>query len=150
MKFILLLVLLPIISFSQNQIIERNMYGEMEIQELFLRSNDNMINSPELNKAANDFLLKWIEELGTDGSLNFDANAGYMTICNIWLKSERDKLPLIKLILRNEPSTLIIKNEIDNVYKHILGSSEIGVAMYSIKQSQDDNDASEIYMALFR
>ena len=72
-----------------------------------------------------------------------------MTVCNMWKSSEIDSLTYLDVILRIEPSTLVIRNAIgDNFYTHILSSYEIGVASYTL--GEKDKGGLDIYMAIFR
>lgn len=146
---LLLVILLFITSICQAQLkVEENMYGEMRVRELFLRVNSRLIDSPELNIEANSTLLEWIDVFLNEDAV-FKAKPGYMTISNLWDIKDRKSNKLIDLILRFTPPTLIVYNAINNdVFNHILGSSEMGISMYTI--TFNDGSQKEIYLALFR
>ena len=147
MKTLILILLFPLSSFAQ--IMEKNLFAESEILNLFLQVNPKMMDSPSLNEQANIDLLEWVGNLAKDTidhSL-FEGGAGYMTICNMWKYAALDSLVYYDVILRS--SKLVIRNAIGgDAYTHILGSYEIGVASYTI--GEKGKGGIGIYMAIFR
>lgn len=149
MKTLMLLLLLPFGCFAQQM--EKNLFAESEIIELFLEVNPKLMDSPELNNEADRVINEWIINLRKDSieySL-FEGNPGYMTICNMWKSKDLDSKQYYEMVLSTEDSTLVVKNAIgDNLFLHILGSYEIGVASYTI--GNKERAGLDIYIALFR
>lgn len=149
MKTLLLLLLLPLGCFAQTM--EKNLFAEMKIMELFLSVNPKMMDSPELNAEADRVLNEWVYYLGKDSVDNdlFDQYAGYMIICNMWMSTDINDKSYLDVILSTGLGTLVVKNAIgDNFYNHIIGSYEVGVASYNI--GVKEKGGLDIYIALFR
>lgn len=149
MKTLILLLLLPLGCFAQEM--KKNLFAEGEIIGLYLEVNPKMMDSPELNMEADRIINEWVLNLGKDSiDYNlFDRYPGYMIICNMWKSNELDSKPYYEMILSTEASTLVVKNAIgDNLFTHIIGSYEIGVASYTIGKKEEEG--LDIYIALFR
>ena len=133
------------------QTMEKNLFAENEIMQLYLGVNPKMMDSLELNSEADRVLNEWVSLLGKDSVDNdlFNQYAGYMIICNMWRSTDLNNKSYLDMILSTEQGTLVVKNAIgDNLYNHIIGSSEVGVASYSL--GRKENEGLDIYIALFR